>query len=141
MKKYPRVKNQPVISVCIYRSLDSHKTYLTISGIHPTYYHAYGSFLERLPIPSKLRDINKLYWILLGQGCCSVAQSYPTLCDSMDCSTSGFPVLHCPPKFAQTHVYWADDVMQPSHPLLPASPPVLNLYQQKGFSQRVSSSH
>ena len=26
--------------------------------------------------------------------CCSVAKSCPTLCDSMDCSTSGFPVLH-----------------------------------------------
>ena len=25
---------------------------------------------------------------------CSVAQSCPTLCDSMDCSTPGFPVLH-----------------------------------------------
>ena len=26
--------------------------------------------------------------------CCSVTQSYPTLCDPMDCSTPGFPVLH-----------------------------------------------
>ena len=26
---------------------------------------------------------------------CSVAQSCPTLCDPMDCSTPGFPVLHC----------------------------------------------
>ena len=30
--------------------------------------------------------------------CCSVAQSRPTLCDSTDCSTPGFPVLHCPPS-------------------------------------------
>ena len=36
MKKYPGVKNQLAISVYIYRSLDCHKTYLTISGIHPT---------------------------------------------------------------------------------------------------------
>ena len=27
-------------------------------------------------------------------GCCSVAQSCPTLCDPVDCSTPGFSVLH-----------------------------------------------
>ena len=36
---------------------------------------------------------------------CSVAQLCPTLCDLMDCSTPGFPVLHHLPKFAQTHVH------------------------------------
>ena len=36
----------------------------------------------------------------LGGGYCWVAQSCPTLCDPMDCSTPGFPVLHHPPKFA-----------------------------------------
>ena len=36
--------------------------------------------------------------------CCSVAKSCFTLCDPMDCSTPGFPVLHCPSEFAQTHV-------------------------------------
>ena len=30
--------------------------------------------------------------------CCSVAQSCPTLCNPMDCSTSGFPVLHHLPE-------------------------------------------
>ena len=33
----------------------------------------------------------------------SVTQLCPTLCDSMDCSTQGFPVLHYLPEFA--HVY------------------------------------
>ena len=36
---------------------------------------------------------------------CSVFQSCPTLCDPMDCSTPGFPVLHHLPAFAQTHVH------------------------------------
>ena len=27
-------------------------------------------------------------------GCCSVTQSCPTLCDPVDCTTPGFPVLH-----------------------------------------------
>ena len=47
----------------------------------------------------------------------SVAQSYPTLCDPMDCSLPGFPVLHCLPEFARTHVHWINDAIQPSHPL------------------------
>ena len=50
--------------------------------------------------------------------CCSVAQLCPTLCDLMDCSTPGFPILHYLPEFAQTPVHWVSDVIQPSHPLL-----------------------
>ena len=35
----------------------------------------------------------------------SVAQSYLTICDPMDCSTPGFPVLHHLLEFAQIHVH------------------------------------
>ena len=45
------------------------------------------------------------------------------LCDPMDCSPPGFTVLHYHPKFAQTHVHRVDDAIEPSHPLLPPSPP------------------
>ena len=34
-----------------------------------------------------------------------VAQSYLTLCDPMDCSTPGLPVLHQLPELTQTHVH------------------------------------
>ena len=37
--------------------------------------------------------------------CCSVTKSYLTLCNPMNCSMPGFPVLHYFPKFAQTHVH------------------------------------
>ena len=37
------------------------------------------------------------------------------LCDPMDCSTPGFPVLHHLPEFAQTHVHWVSDAIRPSH--------------------------
>ena len=37
--------------------------------------------------------------------CCSVAKSYPTLCDPMNLSTLGFPVLHYLPEFAQIPVH------------------------------------
>ena len=46
----------------------------------------------------------------------------------------GFRVLHYLPKFSQTHVHWVRDAIQPSHPLLPPSPVVLNLSQhQRSF--------
>ena len=48
---------------------------------------------------------------------CSVAKSCLTLCDPMDCSMPGFPVLHCLSEFAQTPVYWVGDTMWPSCPL------------------------
>ena len=49
---------------------------------------------------------------------CSVAVSCPTLCNPADCSSPGFPV-HYLPEFAQTHVHWVGDAIQPSHPLSP----------------------
>ena len=58
--------------------------------------------------------------------CCSVAESSPTLYHPTNCR-SGFPVLHCFLAFAQTHVRWFSDAMQPSHPLPPSPPPALNL--------------
>ena len=35
-----------------------------------------------------------------------VTKSCPTLCDPMDCSIPGFPVLHHLPELAQIHVHW-----------------------------------
>ena len=40
--------------------------------------------------------------------CCSLAKSHPTLCDPMDCSMPGFPVLHYLLEFAQIHLHWVD---------------------------------
>ena len=53
----------------------------------------------------------------------SVAQSCPTLCDPMNCSTSGLPVHHQLPEFTQTHVHQVSDAIQPSHPLSSPSSP------------------
>ena len=51
-----------------------------------------------------------------------VTQSCLILCDPMDCSTPGFPVHQQLLEFAQTHVHWIGDALQPSHPLLSPSP-------------------
>ena len=61
----------------------------------------------------------------------SVAQSCPTLCDPMDCSTPGLPVHHQLPEFTQTHVHWVGDAIQPSHPLQSPSPPAPNPSQHQ----------
>ena len=71
----------------------------------------------------------------------SVAQSCPTLCHPMDCSTPGFPVHHQLPDLAQTHVHRVDDAIQPFHPLSSPSPPALSLSQHQSLFQGVSSSH
>ena len=57
----------------------------------------------------------------------SVIQSCPTLCNPVDCSMPGFPVLHHLPELAQTHVHWVSDAIWPSHPRSCPSPPALNL--------------
>ena len=72
---------------------------------------------------------------------CSATQSCPSLCDPMDCSTPGFTVLHQLPEFAQTHVHWISDAIQPSHPVSPPSPPALSLPLHQGLCHWVSFSH
>ena len=64
----------------------------------------------------------------------SVAESCPTLCDPMDCSTPGLPVHHQLPEFTQTHVHRVGDAIQPSHPLSSPSPPALNPSHIRVFS-------
>ena len=39
----------------------------------------------------------------------------------MNCSTPDFSVLHCLLEFAQTHVHWVSDAMQPSASVIPFS--------------------
>ena len=70
-----------------------------------------------------------------------VTQSCRTLCNPMNCSTSGLPVHHQLSESTQTHVHWVGDTIQLSHPLSSPSPPVLNLSQHQGLFQWVSSSH
>ena len=51
----------------------------------------------------------------------SVAQSCPTLCDPVNCSTPGLPVHHQLLDLTQSHVHWVSNAIQPSHP--PSFPP------------------
>ena len=73
--------------------------------------------------------------------CCPVTKSCLTLCDPVNCSMPRFPVLHHLLEFAQTHVHWVNEAIQPSHPLSPPSPSALSLSQHQGLFQCVGSSH
>ena len=57
----------------------------------------------------------------------------------MNCSMPGFSVLHHFLEFAQTHVHWADDAIQPSHPV--SFPSAFNLAQHWGFFSNESVLH
>ena len=66
------------------------------------------------------------------QSVSSVAQSYLTLCDPMDCGMAGVPVHHQLPEFTQAHVHQVGDAIQPAHPLSSPSP-TFNLSQHQGL--------
>ena len=82
-----------------------------------------GLFTFLLPPSCQPGEVSISIW------CCSVAKSCATLCDSMDCSTPGFLVLHYLPECAQIHVHWASDAIQLPHP------PALNLSQHQSLFQ------
>ena len=92
-------------------------------GSHGKYFFLLDSFPQL--------DYLKFITLLVYFCCCSVAQSCLTFRDPMDCSTSGFPVLHHLLELAQTHIHQVGDVIQPSYSLLSPSPPAFNLSQHQ----------
>ena len=91
--------------------------------------------------PQKLELLLQFPLLFLSVQFSSVAQSCPTLCDSMNRSTPGLPVHHQLPEFTQTHVHRVGDAIQPSHPLSSPSPPASNPSQHQSLFQWVNSSH
>ena len=61
--------------------------------------------LSYCPLPHPHPFLPGLMQCPLTSSLSSVAQSYPTVCDPMDCSTPGLPVHHQLPEFTQTHVH------------------------------------
>ena len=77
-------------------------------GITPASHALQGRFVIVGPPGKSLDSFHsccwKPYYLKQRHFCCSVARYCPILCDPMDCSTLGFPVLHCLPELAPTHV-------------------------------------
>ena len=86
-------------------------------------------------------DVANISWVIICIHFSSVAQSCPTLCDLMDCSTPGLPIHHQLLELAQSYVHRVGDTIQPSHPLSSPSPPAFSLSQHQGIFKWVSSSH
>ena len=61
-----------------------------------------------------------------------VHQSHLTLCNPMDCSMPGFPVLNHLLELAQTQIHWVGGAIQPSHPQSSPSPPANYLHNTNG---------
>ena len=110
------------------------------AGLQATWKHRTYFFL------SLCSHTNNGAWHKVGIWCmftcchCSVSKPCPTLCDLMDFSTLCFPVLHYFPEFAQIHVPWAGDAIQPPHSMSPSSL-ALKLSQHQGLFQWDGSSH
>ena len=58
--------------------------------------------MEQIEYNSKMIDLS----LTIPCCYCSVVKSCLTLCDPLNCSRPGFPLLHCVLEFAQTHVHW-----------------------------------
>ena len=103
------------------------------------------SFLDSSLFMIILYNICNCYQLIFyyKNGCCcfSVAQLCPTLYNPMDCRMPGFLVLHYLSEFAQTHVHWVSDAIQPPRPSSSPSPPAFNLSQHQGLFKWVSFSY
>ena len=82
---------------------------------------------------TKLLKNYQYLWLILSVQFSSVAQSCPTLCSPMDCSTPGFPVRHQLPELVQTHVRGVGDAIQPYHPVGPFSSCLLSFPASGSF--------
>ena len=88
-----------------------------------THVHRVGDVIEPshpLSSPSPPAPNPSQHQSLAAAAAAKSLQSCPTLCDSMDCSTPGFPVHHQLPELAQIDVHRVGDAIQPSHHLLSA---------------------
>ena len=106
-----------------------------LSAVHlDSWFHSV--LLDHREMNAAFHSLPLLYPLLLLFSCSVVSN-----CNSMNCSMPGFPVLHHLPEFAQTHVHWAGDAIQPSNPLSSPTPFAFNLSQHQGLFQWVSTSH
>ena len=104
-----------------WRTFQTSRLPVGLTKNYVSHYIATNSFNYPLLLPS----FSSSKCLILIPYQCSVTKSCLTLCDSMDCSTLGFPVLHYLAEFIQTHFHWVGDTLQPS--LSPPSPLAINL--------------
>ena len=102
-------------------------------------YHSCGPWLSPSKAPDLLGLLDHHSSLVLFSPSFSVSLNPTVVVESpnhvqlfnkpINCSRPGLPVPHYFTDFAQVHVYWIDDAIQPSHPLSPSSPSAFNLSQ------------
>ena len=113
-----------------------HSSFVTSPFDSEQYLHL--SLLRTLGIiydPPRISRI--IYFVVAVFSCPVVSNSW----DPLNCSTPGLSVPQHLLKFTQVHVHYIRDAIQPSHPLMPTSSPVLNLSKCRGLFQWVVCSH
>ena len=106
------------------------KIFFQYSFIIGMYFYKSGNYHFCACLLHLLKDGLCLKWAIS-----SVAQSCPTPCDPMKCSTPGLPVHHQLPEVTQTHAHRVGDAIQPFHPLSSPSPPAPNPSQHHSLFQ------
>ena len=91
--------------------------------------------VEPVPPAGKVQHLNHWTTREVPICCCSVAKSCWTLCDLVNRSTQGFPVLYYLLEFAPTQVHRVSDAIQPCQPQSLPSPPALSLSWLQGLFQ------
>ena len=70
---------------------------------------------------------------------CCLVTSHVQLSVTLQTAAHQNPVFHYLLEFAQIHVHWVGDAIQPFHLLLPPSPFALNLFQLESLFQLVGN--
>ena len=117
----PGRNNNPLQYSCLENSMDRGAWWATVLGVISTHTNVSIKDLTATFITIEVglwiwgeeNHRGKVLFILhhVRSCCCSVSKSCPTLCDPMDYSMPGIPVLHYPQEFAQIHVHWVSDAI------------------------------
>ena len=93
--------------------------------------HCYWVFMASRRLSWQSKEI----YLCVPTLCVIVVQSlsHVQLCDPINWSMPGFPVLHYLQELAQTHVPWVSDAIWPSLPLSPPSPLPFSLLQHQSL--------
>ena len=82
----------PPFSFFFFFFFSSFSPYILLRPLFPPPPYSYGFYLNVI-ISMKITFCQKYILLSLFNFCCSVTQSCPTLCDTMDCCTIAFTVL------------------------------------------------
>ena len=109
------------------------------SSYTSTYEHAYKPRHYWFKTNTLIFPVTKVPLACCCCCCYSVTKLCPTLCNPMDCSMPGFPVLHHLLEIAQIHGQWVSEAIQPCHPLSFPSLPSMRYTQNSDHCHKTET--